>query len=142
MAHGPTQRKAVFIIEATCAMVLLALLLGFVAYLVIGQERLRDHMTAERRLQLAAEGQMERYRAGEPLPDGECHISTPHGIQLDVSCEPGQGDWSGLTRVTIMARTPVRHAKTASFRLVAYVCPSPATIRPGEIMMDSQEQPP
>ena len=84
----------------------------------------RDRQLAVRALQLAAEAQLERYRAGAAI-EPEMNIAAPPEGIIETQVEPGQGDWQGLRMVTVIARGTARGGRQLSVTLRAYL--------PGEV---------
>lgn len=80
----------------------------------------RDRQLTMRALQLAAEAQLERYRAGAAI-EPKVNIDTPPNGVLETQIEPGQGDWQGLRLVTVTARGAARGGRQVSVTLRAYL---------------------
>ena len=87
----------------------------------------RDRQLTVRALQLAAEAQLERYRAGAAI-EPSMNIDTPPNGIIETQVEPGQGDWQGLRLVTVTAYGTVRGGgRHVSVTLRAYL---PEEVRP------------
>jgi hypothetical protein len=76
-------------------------------------------------LRLAAEAELLRLRAsgpnsGEDTPIAQSTRRTVSGVVLETSTRPGEGIWSGLTQVTVVARKRVPGGWT-QLELTAYV---------------------
>jgi len=101
--HGVVHaRRGAIVLEVMCALALMTLTLGLVATLLIRYRNAQDYFLTRRAAQLAAEGAIERFRAGEPPTPGPMMLGTgrPDGSAV-VDIEPGTGDWAGLNRVTV-----------------------------------------
>ena len=107
MTECGTRQKGFLATEAMVAIVLMVMLVAAYVQLGVGVARVRDHQVTKRTLRLAAAGQMERYRAGAPIETTHTPDALP-GITIKTSTTPGQGQWAGLTLVTVAARGTVR----------------------------------
>jgi len=124
MPNHQQRRRGVFIIEAATSLLLIGVTLAAVSALIVSYRRAEEAFVTQRRLQLAAEGQMEQYRAGQPLPDKSIDLDGPGGISLRVECAAGQGQWAGLIQVSVTASTDARNRKHLSYRLTGYMAPT------------------
>jgi len=113
--------RGVFFLEALCALVLIGMTLWAVSELVMTYDRMQEHVIAHRRAQLAAEGQMERFRSDRPPPEGTSKIDAAGDIRLRIERHPGEGDWKGLEHVQITATVASRHGRRVTYRLAAYL---------------------
>ena len=133
-------KRGVFIIEAATALALIGVILLAVSALVVSYRQAEETFVTQRRLQLAAEGQLERYRAGQPLPTESTDLDGPGGIRLHVECSAGQGQWEGLRQVVVTATADLRHRKCISYQLTGYIAPAPG-MSGASAMNPSQEAP-
>lgn len=101
--------------EVVAAAVLTGILLAALAWSVVTYDRTGDYLMSRHRAQLAAESCLERLRAGLPPPNDA------DAVQYRVGRQPGQGPWTGLTKVTVTATVSARHQRTACFTLTAYL---------------------
>ena len=113
---GRSTAAAGFILtEVVAALALTGALLAVLASLVVTYHRASDHYLSHHQAQLAAESYVERLRAGcPPPPEGD-------GVRYEVDQRPGQGAWTGLTRLTVTAVVQGRHRRTASHTLTTYL---------------------
>lgn len=96
---------------------------------VAAAERQHDLRT---RLRLAAEAELLRLRASGLVLDEDTPTSQPttrhtDDVVLETTTRPGDGDWSGLTHVTVVARTRALGGRTR-VELTAYL--SLAEVKP------------
>ena len=80
---------------------------------------------AERDLRLAAEAELLSLRASGLAPRGDALSSRPtqrtvNGAVLETKARPGEGIWSGLTHVTVIARKRFE-ASWLQVELTAYI---------------------
>ena len=106
------------LIEVVTAVLLLGMLLVVIHEFVAAYDAARDHLMTHHQAQLAAEGYVEHIRAGRTPPQNSDHV------QYEVHQLPGEGDWAGLTRLTVTAsvRSPqARAERRVHFRLTSYL---------------------
>jgi len=65
--------------------------------------RAREVLMLERTLRLAAQAELERYRAGTRVGTPPPKEVLPAGVTLTATTQPGSGVWSGMIRVTVTA---------------------------------------
>lgn len=63
----------------------------------------RKAFMLERTMRMAAQAQLDRYRAGFPLNSQPPEDLRPANVTLATETTPGVGHWSGMTRVTVTA---------------------------------------
>ena len=112
-----TRHKAqgILLLEAAAALALTGVLLAVVAGLVVSYNRTGDYFMSHHQAQLAAESYVECLRAGLAEPP---RIDR---VQYEVQRQPGQGAWSGLTRITVTATVQTHHNRVACYRLTTYM---------------------
>jgi len=98
-----TGRHGWTLIELVVGIALLALLAGLATDVVFEYRQSRNEMLQREMLVWAASAQWERIMAGAPadLPPPEGML--PEGVSLQAQTQPGEGQWKGLTRVTVTA---------------------------------------
>ena len=118
------RKRGVFILEAAVALAIIGLVLLAASTLLVSYQQAHEHFLAHRAAQLAAEGQMERFRAGARVIDGP--VRDPEAgprVELRVTSSPGAGDWRGLRRVTVTATVSARYGRRVVYELSGYVNP-------------------
>ncbi len=107
--------KGMILLDALAALGLTGVLLAAMAALVISYDRAGDHYMSHHQAQLAAESYVEHVRAGLPaIPDTD-------RISYHVDRQPGEGDWSGLTRLSVTAEVKSRHRRAARYTVTTYL---------------------
>lgn len=100
-----TGRGGWTLIELIVAIGLLALIAALAADVVFSYRRSRNEALTRQMLVWAASAQLERIAAGAaadlPPPEGVL----PEGVSFEVKTGAGEGQWTGLTRVTVTAKT-------------------------------------
>ncbi len=126
MALPRSRRRSFFGMDVILAIGLTMVLFVAVvaAYRQIASAQRQYDLRAK--LRLAAEGELLRLRAsGLVVPDEDAPTSqstrrTDDDVVLETSIRPGDGVWSGLTHVTVVARKRVPGGWT-QLELTAYV---------------------
>lgn len=122
--HGVVQpRRGAIVLEVMCALAIMTLVLGLVATLLIRYRNAQDYFLTRCAAQLAAEGMVERFRAGETPTPGAVTVGTGSaGGTATVHVEPGTGDWAGLDVVTVTVTLRVRN-RPVEATVVTYMDP-------------------
>ncbi len=104
-ARGPAtpRRRALLSVEAVVGIAVIGFAALILADAVYDFQRARELSATRQAALWAADAQLRRCEAGVP-PD----VPMPEGmidgrIRLDTDAMPGEGDWTGLTRVTVTA---------------------------------------
>jgi prepilin-type N-terminal cleavage/methylation domain-containing protein len=99
------------LIELVVAIGLMALLAGLATDVLFEYRQSRNEVLQREALAWAASAQWERIVAGAPadLPPPEGVL--PEGVSLHAQTQPGEGQWKGLTRVTVTATATVWRGK-------------------------------
>ena len=124
--HTHRAGKGYMLMEVVVSAFLLGALALVYTQLGRGVTTARDRQLTMRALQLAAEAQLERYRAGAAI-EPKVNTDTPPNGVLETQVAPGQGDWQGLRLVTVTARGTARGDRQVSVTLRAYL---PEELRP------------
>jgi len=124
--HTHRAGKGYIMMEVIVSAFLLGALALVYTQLGRGVTTARDRQLTVRALQLAAEAQLERYRAGAAI-EPKVNIDTPPDGIIETQVEPGQGDWQALRLVTVTARGTARGGRQVSVTLRAYL---PEEVRP------------
>jgi len=119
--HRP--RRAFIITELAASLGLMGLLAVVIAMMMAAYRRADDYYMTQRRLQLAVEGQMEVYRAGQALPASPSAMVERDTLSLTVRHSPAAGDWAGLRLVEIHGSAPDRQGRTVTVVIRAYLPP-------------------
>ena len=100
-----TARHGWTLIELIVAIGLIAMIAGLATDVLFEYRQSRNEMLKREMLVWAASAQWERIIAGAPadLPPPEGAL--PEGVSLQARTQPGEGQWKGLTRVTVTATT-------------------------------------
>ena len=97
------KRNGIIIVEALAALAVIVVVTGVLAQISLAYLRSRNDFMLERTLRLAAQAQLDRCRAGvpskTPVPEG----LLPPDVQIATAATPGDGPWTGMTRVTVTA---------------------------------------
>jgi len=118
--HMHRAGKGYMLMEVIVSAFLLGALALVYTQLGRGVTTARDRQLTVRALRLAAEAQLERYRAGAAI-EPRIDIDTPPQGIIETQVEPGQGDWQGLRLVTVTARGTARGGRQLSVTLSAYL---------------------
>ncbi len=121
MNRTAQQRRGVIIIELMASLGLMGLLAVLLGSMMVSYQRADQYYMTQRRLQLAVEGQMEAFRAGQPLPDTGSTIPALGKVTLTIHHRPGVGEWNGLVFVEIQASTKARGGRSVTAGLRAYL---------------------
>lgn len=117
------QRRAFIIIELVASLGLMGLLAVLLGSMMVSYQRADHYYMTQRRLQLAVEGQMEAFRAGQPLPDTGSTVTVPGKVMLTIYHRPGVGEWNGLVLIEIQGSSDARHGRPVTASLRAYLPP-------------------
>ena len=123
MSRTTQQQRGVIILELLASLGLMGLLAGVLGLMVVSYQRADDYYMTQRGLQLAVEGQMEAFRAGQPLPDTGSTIAVSGKVTVTIEHRPGVGEWNGLVLVEIHATIASRPSRSVTARLRAYLPP-------------------
>ena len=123
MNRTAQQRRAFIIIELAASLGLLALLAFLLGSMMVSYQRADAYYMTQRRLQLAIEGQMESFRAGQALPDTGSTVTAPGKVTLTIHHRPGAGEWRGLVLVEIFASMDAGRGRPVTARILAYLPP-------------------
>jgi len=100
---GRGNRPGFMLLEALTAIGIIAVMGGLLVSFVVPYLKTRNDVMLERTLRLAAQSQLDRYRAGvpldAPLPEG----FLPPDVQLKTTTTPAQEAWANMTRVSVTA---------------------------------------
>jgi len=118
--HTHRAGKGYIMMEVVVSAFLLGALALVYTQLGRGVTTARDRQLTVRALQLAAEAQLERYRAGAAIQPSMSIDTLPNGT-IETQVEPGQGDWQGMRLVTVTARGTARGGRQVSVTLRAYL---------------------
>ena len=113
-----SSRVSFILLEVIASLALTGILLGVITGLVLTYNRAGDYYMSHHQAQLAAESYVEHLRAGSAVPAGTDRV------RFEVRGCPGEGDWSGLTQVTVTASVKTRYGRTpraANYTLTTYV---------------------
>ncbi|HUU81902.1 MAG TPA: hypothetical protein VM243_00235 [Phycisphaerae bacterium] len=111
---GTAPTRGFILTEVVAGLVLTGALLAAMAGLVVAHHRASDHYLSHHQAQLAAESYVECVRAGCPPPETE-------GVTYQVGVAAGQGEWTGLTRLTVTAVVQAKQGRTAGYTLTTYL---------------------
>jgi len=123
MNRTAQQRRAFIIVELAASLGLMGLLAFLLGSMMVSYQRADAYYMTQRRMQLAVEGQMEAFRAGQALPDTGSTITDPGQVTLTIHHRPGVGEWNGLVFVEIHASSDARHGRPVTASLRAYLPP-------------------
>lgn len=96
-------RRGIINTEMMASIVILMLVAGLLLTMSSAYVRSRGDLMRERVLRLAAQAQLERYRAGVRLDTPPPADTLPDGVTLKTTTTPGSGVWTGMTQVTVTA---------------------------------------
>lgn len=118
-------RRGFLVTELVIGIALTIVLLAVFAASTLHYAAARKQNDVRRTLRMAAAAELERIRAGivEIVP-GEVtgtSAATPGEIGLVTTTTTGQGDWSGLTRVQVVASKRMVGGRLLKVALVTYV---------------------
>lgn len=99
------------VIEVTVGIVLLGMIVALSSQAIFSYQRTRNELIDRQALIWAASAQLERIAAGAALDSRPPGGFLPEGVSLYAEAEPGRGDWSGFTRVTVTATATVAGGK-------------------------------
>jgi hypothetical protein len=120
MVHRSHTHRAFVTLELTVSIVLTGVLLGGISTLAIGYAKASDYFITHRQVQLAAESVLERFRANPAtIVEGDSSDDAT-GIEYTVTIADGRQQWTGLSLVTVEARTTARHRRHVSFTIRSY----------------------
>lgn len=114
-------RRAIIGAEVVISFVLMAMLAVLSIDAVLRYRRAADEYFWRRAALTAADGQLQRYRAGaswDSLPPSDV---LPAQVKLISHREPGTGLWQGMTRVTVGARVIVPGPREIREQLTEYL---------------------
>ncbi|MBN1492061.1 MAG: hypothetical protein JXA69_19260 [Phycisphaerae bacterium] len=90
-------------IDMLAGLILIVTATGILFEISVGYLRVRNQFVCERTLRLAAQSQLERYRAGIRLDAPPPDAILPPNMTLTTSLTPGTGPWEGMTRLSVTA---------------------------------------
>jgi hypothetical protein len=99
-------RRGLFAVEILAGIAVIMVVAGMLVTMSFVYLRSRNDLMLERGLRLAAQSQLERYRAGVRLNSPPPADLVPTGISLATTTAPGAGVWAGMTRITVTASGP------------------------------------
>lgn len=98
-----TARHAFMEVELLTGIAVIIVLTGVLLQTSYAYANARKAFMMERTMRMAAQAQLDRYRAGfaldSPLPDG----LAPPNVALETDMQPGQGQWSDMVKITVTA---------------------------------------
>lgn len=97
------RRSAFTTVDMLAGLILIVTATGILFEISVGYLRTRNQFVCERTLRLAAQSQLERYRAGVPLDTPLAEGLVPPNTRLTTAFTPGTGPWEGMTRLTVTA---------------------------------------
>jgi type II secretory pathway pseudopilin PulG len=106
--------------EALVALGIVMIATTVVTQAVFAYLRDRNDFMLERTLRLAAQAQLERYRAGVPLNAAPPADLLPRNVTLATTTRPGVGPWAGMTQVIVTATCFESHPRGRSISLSGY----------------------
>ncbi len=109
------------LIELVVAIGLMALVAGLATDVLFEYRQSRNEVLQREALAWAASAQWERIVAGAPadLPPPEGVL--PEGVSLQAQTQPGEGQWKGLTRVTVTATVTIWRGKELREQVSGFV---------------------
>ncbi len=118
--RGLGQRGGWIMIELMVAVSILGILLTALGQIQYQLTKFNAIQWTRTRCITAGQGQLDSIAArGHPIADEEVERLWP-GIQVQVERSPGQGDWQGLTLVTVTASGQAK-GKEVEVELARYV---------------------
>ncbi len=119
--HSKVSRAgALMLVEACVALALAGMVLAMVSLLMTQYARSTDYFLNYRRVQLAAESQIERLRAGL-LPLEDAAFTDDAGISYRISVTDADAAWAPLRHVRVTATVTAKHNRRVRYELSAYV---------------------
>jgi len=115
-----TYPHAFMMVEASVAIVLMGVLLAMVSRFSAGYNRATDYYLNYRRVELAAESQVERMRAFL-LPVKTTTFTDEAGISYQIEIEDAPAQWAPLKRVTVTAQAIGKNSRRIRFKIHAFV---------------------
>jgi|GEM_PF-7054125 len=116
----PAPVCGVILVEACVAIALMGLLLTMISLMVTRYSRAVDYYVNYRRVQLGAESQVERLRAGM-LPIEADSFTDESGISYAVRVDDAPAQWSPLKHVVVTGRVTGKHSRRIQCELHAFV---------------------
>ena len=121
MLQKRQRHTGVFAIEAAMSVVLGAMLLAALTWQIRSYVDVRQRYTAQQALLRAAQGELERLRAGWPT-DLDAAVSHLPGATLSLIREPGDGLWAGCDLVTVFGQMPTKRGQPIRVQVRGYLC--------------------
>lgn len=97
------RRRGFITVEALTAIAIILVMTGILFEASLSYIRARNDNMLERTLRLAAQAQLERYRAGAPLDSAPPEGCLPPDVRLVTTTAPAEDPWAGMTKVTVTA---------------------------------------
>jgi len=114
------RRGGVILTEAVVALALLGLVLAATSVVVTRYGRATDRFLNNRRVQLAAESQIEHLRAGT-LPLSDTEFTDDAGITYGIRITHADKPWDPLRLACVTATFTGKHGKVSRCEISAYV---------------------
>ena len=112
--------------EACVALALVGVVLGVVSLMMARYGRAADYYLNYRRVQLAAESQMEMLRAGaRPVEDAD--FTGDAGISYQIRVTDAEDAWKPLRHVSVTATVTAKHGREVRCEVEAHVAPGGTT---------------
>jgi len=121
----PGNRRGIILLEALTAIGIIALTGGLLVSFVMPYLRTRNDVMLERTLRLAAQTQLDRYRAGVPLDAAPPAGLIPPDVKLQTTTAPAPEAWAGMTKVTVTAASEGSAGRPQRVTLSGYFAEAP-----------------
>jgi len=119
------KRCGFILLEAMTAIGIIALMGALLVSFSLPYLKTRNDVLLERTLRLAAQSQLDRYRAGVTLDAAPPEGFLPADVQLQTTTTPGTDTWSGMTKVTVTATDKGMGGRAQCVTLSGYFAEAP-----------------
>jgi len=121
MRRSAPNARGVLLIEVAISLFVATLLAGLTALTIQRFSRAREHYAWRDAAAWAAQGQLERIRAGARLDSQPPAGTVPEGIALAVAATAGEGEWSRFRLVRVRASCNPRRSRAIVEEVAAYL---------------------